>query len=219
VIVPFGERALLVELRATGAPLALFESLEADPIAGIVEVVPGRSSVLVELDDAADMVAVSASLAARAGGAPPTRRAGRLRTIPVTYGDEYGPDLADVARLTGLTESEVVAAHLATELSVLFCGFAAGFAYLGDLPRPLHVDRLATPRTRTPAGAVALAGPMSGIYPAELPGGWRVIGRTPLRLFDPTRRPPAYLVPGDRVRWERITADEWVARAEDAPDW
>ena len=97
-----------------------------------------------------------------------------------------------VAELTGLTASEVVARHASAELRVLFCGFAPGFAYLGDLPSELRVDRLATPRTRTPAGSVAIAGSMSGIYPADLPGGWRVIGRTEVTLFDPSRdRPPS----------------------------
>ncbi len=107
-----------------------------------------------------------------------------------------------MAELTGLTASEVVARHASAELRVLFCGFAPGFAYLGDLPAELRVDRLATPRTRTPAGSVAIAGSMSGIYPADLPGGWRVIGRTEVTLFDPSSDHPALLEPGDRVRFE-----------------
>ena len=132
---------------------------------------------------------------------------GRLRAIPVVYGGEEGPDLADVAALTGLSDAEVVERHAATELRVLFDGFAPGFAYLGDLPIELRVARLDTPRTRTPAGSVAIAGPMSGVYPATLPGGWRIIGRTPVTLFDPRRDPPAYLLPGDRVRFEPIGAE------------
>ena len=121
---------------------------------------------------------------------------GRLRAIPVVYGGEEGPDLPDVAALTGLTDAEVVERHSATELRVLFDGFAPGFAYLGELPVELRVARLDTPRTRTPAGSVGIAGPMSGVYPATLPGGWRIIGRTPVTLFDPRRDPPAYLLPG-----------------------
>ena len=96
----------------------------------------------------------------------------------------------------------MVARHASTELRVLFCGFAPGFAYLGDLPPELRVERLATPRTRTPAGSVAIAGSMSAIYPADLPGGWRVIGHTDVALFDPHSDRPALLVPGDRVRFE-----------------
>ena len=113
-----------------------------------------------------------------------------------------GRDLADVAARTGMTTDDVVELHTGSELSVLFCGFAPGFAYLGDLSPRLRVDRLATPRTRTPAGSVAIAGRMSGIYPADLPGGWRVIGRTDVTLFDPRRDPPVTLLPGDRVRFE-----------------
>jgi len=113
----------------------------------------------------------------------------------------------------------VVELHAATELRVLFGGFAPGFSYLGEVADPLRVPRLATPRTRTPAGAVALADGMSGIYPAELPGGWRVIGRTPITLFDPDREPPAYLVPGDRVRFVPIDLASWDAHAGPAADW
>ena len=142
----------------------------------------------------------------------------RLRTIPVVYGGELGPDLADVAVLTGLSEAEVVERH-AAELRVLFDGVAPGFADLGDLPDELRVPRLDTPRTRTPAGSVAIAGPMSGVYPATLPGGWRIIGRTPIALFDPHRDSPAYLMPGDRVRFERIDPEEWDGRSGIPDDW
>ena len=107
-----------------------------------------------------------------------------------------------MAELTGLAPSEVVARHASAELHVLFCGFAPGFAYLGDLPPELRVGRLATPRTRTPPGSVAIAGSMSAIYPADLPGGWRIIGRAEVVLFDPHGDRPALLEPGDRVRFE-----------------
>jgi KipI family sensor histidine kinase inhibitor len=100
---------------------------------------------------------------------------------------------------------------------VLIDGFAPGFAYLGELP--FDVPRLATPRTRTPAGSVALAGHMSGIYPAELPGGWRVIGRTSVALFDPRRDPPAYLAPGDVLRFQPVTSEELERSAGPAADW
>jgi KipI family sensor histidine kinase inhibitor len=113
----------------------------------------------------------------------------------------------------------MVAVHAASELRVLFDGFAPGFAYLGELPQALRVPRLETPRIRTPAGSVGIAGAMSGIYPAELPGGWRVIGRTPVTLFDPRRDPPAYLLPGDVVRFVRIPAEDWDAHAGAASDW
>jgi KipI family sensor histidine kinase inhibitor len=201
---PFGEAALLVEVGSPDRAQALAASLRDDPIGGVVEAVPGLESVLMELDPIAgpDAAAIGSLLERRldeVGAEPPT--SGRQHTITVVYD---GPDLADVASLTGMTKDEVAELHAATELRVLFCGFAPGFAYLGDLPPALHVERLATPRTRTPAGSVAIAGSMSGIYPADLPGGWRVIGRTELRLFDPRRDPPALLLPGDAVRFERV---------------
>jgi KipI family sensor histidine kinase inhibitor len=133
----------------------------------------------------------------------PTPLGGREITVRVAYGGHDGPDLPEVARLCGISEEEVIARHLASDLRVLFLGFAPGFAYLGELPDELRVARLSNPRTRTRAGSVAIAGSMSGIYPADLPGGWRVIGRTDLALFDPRRDPPALLAPGDRVRFVR----------------
>jgi KipI family sensor histidine kinase inhibitor len=203
VIRPFGEAALLVETGSADEAQALAAALRSAPPAGMVEAVPGLASVLIELDplgpDPASLIAELTSLIATTAEVGIV--GGRLHTIPVVYD---GPDLLDVAGITGLSPAGVVAAHSAAELRVLFCGFAPGFAYLGDLPAELRVERLATPRTRTPAGSVAIAGAMSGIYPADLPGGWRVIGRTDVTLFDPHHDPPALLLPGDRVRFEPL---------------
>ena len=200
MIRPFGEAALLVELGSPERAQALAASLRATPIRGMVEAVPGLETVLVELaQPGADPDALVPALEDRVASLDVAPEESRAHVIPVVYD---GPDLADVAALAGLTTDEVVALHTATELRVLFCGFAPGFAYLGDLPPRLRVDRLETPRTRTPAGSVAIAGRMSGIYPADLPGGWRVIGRTDVTLFDPRRDPPVTLLPGDRVRFE-----------------
>ena len=215
----FGESALLVELDDWRASQSLAASVESAPLDGVIEIVPGLRSLLLELDREADAAAIRAAVEARVARASPIHPAGRERRIPVVYGGEHGPDLAEVAALCGLLPEEVVELHAATTVHVMFDGFAPGFAYLGELPEQLHVPRLATPRTRTPAGSVAVAGAMTGIYPAELPGGWRVIGATPVMLFDPARRPPAYLVPGGRVRFEPIDADAWAARAGAAPDW
>lgn len=204
MIRPFGEASLLVDLESAAAAQALAESLRAAPIEGIVGSVPGLRSLLVDLDPLAEATErATTELQVRLDSAAAAPPAGGMRTIPVAYGGKDGPDLADVAALSGLTEDEVIALHAATELRVLFLGFAPGFAYLGDLPEALHVPRLGTPRTHTPAGSVAIAGPMSGIYPADLPGGWRVIGRTSIALFDPHGDPPAFLAPGDAVRFER----------------
>jgi len=199
VIRPFGEAALLVELGSSNLAQALAASLRDDPMAGVVEAVPGLDSVLVEVDG--DPQPIVERLSTRVSMLDDAPLHGRLHVIPVVYD---GPDLPEVAALAGLLPAEVVSRHTATELRVLFCGFAPGFAYLGHLPPELRVDRLATPRTRTPAGSVAIAGSMSGIYPADLPGGWRVIGHTTVSLFDPRRDPPALLMPGDRIRFEPI---------------
>ncbi len=200
MIRPFGEAAILVELDGADQAQALAASLRTDPTPGVIEAVPGLASLLVELDPLfADAGRVAAVIERRIVGLDPTPLAGAMHTIPVVYD---GPDLAEVAALVGLEPAEVVELHSSVEVRVRFCGFAPGFAYLGDLPAALHVPRLATPRTHTPAGSVAIAGPMSGIYPAALPGGWRVIGRTDVSLFDPRRDPPALLLPGDRVRFE-----------------
>ena len=200
MIRPFGEAAILVELDGADQAQALAASLRTDPTPGVIEAVPGLASLLVELDPLfADADRVAAVIERRIVGLDPTPLAGAMHTILVVYD---GPDLAEVAALVGLKPAEVVELHSSVEVRVRFCGFAPGFAYLGDLPAALHVPRLATPRTHTPAGSVAIAGPMSGIYPAALPGGWRVIGRTNVSLFDPRRDPPALLLPGDRVRFE-----------------
>ena len=117
------------------------------------------------------------------------------------YGGDDGPDLDAVAMECGLSVDRVIELHVATAYEVLFAGFAPGFAYLGELPAELRVPRLATPRTRVPAGSVAIAGAMAAIYPQASPGGWRLLGRTDARLFDPTAMHPALLRPGDRVRF------------------
>jgi KipI family sensor histidine kinase inhibitor len=126
---------------------------------------------------------------------------GRLFEIPVRYGGEFGPDLDDVAALHGLRPERVIGLHSEPEYFVFFLGFSPGFAYLGGLPRGLATPRLAVPRTRVPAGSVGIGGNQTGIYPLASPGGWRIIGRTDLRLFDTSAEPPALLRAGDRLRF------------------
>lgn len=219
MIQPFGDRALLVEVGDYGRARALVASLDRQPIPGVADLVPGMETVLVELDSSASAEAASAELEGRLASLRVGASGGRERVVPICYGGELGPDLDEVARLTGLSADEVVAAHVASALRVQLVGFAPGFAYMGDLPEALRVPRLETPRTTTPPGSVAVAGRQTGIYPAALPGGWRILGRTPITLFDPHRDPPSYLAPGDRVRFEPIGADEWDERAGAPGDW
>jgi KipI family sensor histidine kinase inhibitor len=131
----------------------------------------------------------------------------------VAYGGEYGPDLDDVARHTGLTPGEVVARHASAQYIVACMGFAPGWAYLLGLPPELEIPRLPNPRTRVPAGSVGIGGAQTGIYPLETPGGWRLIGRTPLRMFDPGRAEPSLLRPGDRVLFQPISHEQFRAIA------
>jgi KipI family sensor histidine kinase inhibitor len=129
---------------------------------------------------------------------------GRVVEIPVRYGHNAGPDLADVAAHCGLTPDEVVQRHTAAEYVVYFVGFQPGFAYLGGLDDVLHTPRRAEPRLAVPAGSVGIGGAQTGIYPLATPGGWQLIGRTELPLFDPHAEPPTLLAPGDRVRFVAI---------------
>lgn len=205
-LLPCGAHAVLVEVGDLEGVLALTDAITSAITArrpgftAVVDVVPAAATVLVIVDDEAGTedlteglrrLEVGEASGGRASGGPET-------VIPVRYD---GPDLDDVARLTGLTPADVVAAHTATPWRVAFGGFAPGFAYLtGGDPR-LRVRRRSTPRTSVPAGAVALAGGFSAIYPQSSPGGWQLIGLTDTVMFDPAREPAALLRPGDRVRF------------------
>lgn len=141
------------------------------------------------------------------------REDARVVEIPVCYGGEHGPDLEAVAVHAGLSPDAAVARHAAGDYTVAMLGFAPGFPYLLGLDPALHAPRRADPRTRVPAGSVAIGGAQTGVYPRELPGGWNLIGRTPLSLFDPRREPPALLAPGDRVRFCAIDVDGFARLA------
>lgn len=202
---PLGERALLVRPADQPAVLALAAALLDDLATGrVTDVVPGDRSLVVEFDgtEAGELAARAAIADAQAR--PPTGRDTRQHTIPVRYGGADGPDLVEAAALAGLTPEACIELHTSRDHPVLFVGFAPGFPYIGGLAPELVLPRLAVPRTSTPPGSVAIAEEYTGIYPASLPGGWRVIGRTDARLFDPTADPPALLQPGDLVRFEAV---------------
>ena len=188
-----GEYGVLLELADNAAAVRVARRLLSEP--GLVDVVPGHRTVLVTWDGEPPEVIELAEAALRDDQAPPT---GASVEIPVRYD---GPDLEEVAGLTALSPEEVAARHLRAEYVVGFLGFAPGFAYLLGGDERLGVERRAEPRERVPAGSVGLAGPYSGIYPRESPGGWQLIGSTTAVLFDATRDSPALLSPGDRVRF------------------
>lgn len=170
------------------------------------------ASLLVPYEAAAmDLEAARSAVATAIGEAAGTRvteeRApgrARLVEIPTRYGGSDGEDLSLVAELTGMTEAEVVDLYGGTEYEVFMLGFAPGFAYLGLVPEAIALPRRATPRPRVPAGSVAIAGRQTAVYPVETPGGWHLIGRTDLVLWDAARQEPALLAPGDRVRFVRV---------------
>lgn len=135
----------------------------------------------------------------------------RTVTIPVCYGGEWGPDLDYVASEHGLTAEDVIAIHTSGEYLVHMIGFAPGFPYLGGLSEQIATPRRATPRLRVEAGTVGIGGKQTGIYPVDTPGGWQCIGQTPLRLFRPEENVPSLLAAGDRVRFEQITMQEYLA--------
>ena len=205
---PMGEAALLVEAtpadaQANQATLALAQALAAAALPGVVSALPSINSVLIQFDP---LRTAARAIQAAARELLPTLTPSHATTaatieIPVSYGGADGPDLDAVAAQLGLEPRTVVALHCAPLYRVLAIGFAPGFPYLGPLPPTLHLPRRATPRTAVPAGSVAIAATFSGIYPAVLPGGWHLLGRTTLTLFDPHADPPALLAPGAGVRF------------------
>ncbi|MGX2998405.1 5-oxoprolinase subunit B family protein [Streptomyces sp. JNUCC 64] len=197
-VLEVGERALLVEVDSGEAARALHAELERRRAAGTlraVEIVPAARTVL--LDGVDDPRALAARLTGWTVPAPRAHRSDVVE-IPVRYD---GPDLAEVAALWGVAPGEVAALHSGTGFQVAFCGFAPGFGYLTGLPERYRVPRRSTPRTSVPVGAVALAGPYTGVYPRSSPGGWQLIGTTDVTLWDPGRVPAALLSPGTRVRF------------------
>ncbi|MFC4112115.1 5-oxoprolinase subunit B family protein [Nonomuraea zeae] len=197
-----GEHGLLVETGSLALSHRLDAALRADRPAGIVEIVPGPESVLVVAPGAeqdrlrARLAAVVEQERGRAGAGAAEEE---VVTIPVVYD---GADLGSVAELAGISTDEVISRHAGRELVVGWLGFAPGFAYLTGLDPVLETPRLDTPRTSVPAGSVAVAGPYSAVYPTASPGGWRLLGRTSLRVWDVAADPPSLFRPGVRVRFE-----------------
>lgn len=197
-VLRYGRSALLVEVDDVLGFQAACEAAEPE---GVVELVPAARTLLVRFDPArTDSAALSRSLASLST-VDVSARATEAVTLPVRYD---GADLADVAEATGLSVSEVVQRHSAGTYVAAFCGFAPGFAYLTGLDPALHLPRRSTPRTRVPAGAVAIAGEYSAIYPHPSPGGWHLLGHSDAQVWNVDRQQPNLLVPGTVVRFEEI---------------
>jgi len=200
VVVEFEER---IDVEVNAKVVAVAEAIEAERIGGVRDVVPTFRSVAIYFDPLrTDFDRLNERLERAAANARPEATIARepIR-IPVSYGGAFGPDLAKVARYAGMTEGEVIARHVAPVYRVFMLGFVPGFAYMGTVDPRIVMPRRATPRPRVPAGSVGIAGGQTGIYPFETPGGWQIIGRTPLKPFDPSRAEPFLLKAGDAVRF------------------
>ena len=212
-ITPLGDSALIVRVGdSLGEVLAMARKLEVAKIPGVIEIAPAFASVAVFLESPRDLGTCAATIRAALRGkkhAAKTARKPRLIEVPVCYDLEFALDLDAVAQHCGFPPNDIVARHAAADYHVRCVGFTPGFPYLSGLPSALVTPRRASPRTAVPAGSVAIAGAQTGIYPLCSPGGWNIIGRTPLRLFDVTREPPALLRAGDRLRFVAIGREEF----------
>lgn len=216
-IIPLGDSSLLVrfgdeiDLPVNQRVHALASLLDASPFEGMIETVPAYATLLVQYDPLAisftqvrDFLREKISQVEETASRKPKQACpeyGRRVEVPVRYGGEYGIDLESVARHLQLQVEEVIRIHTQRTYTVYMMGFTPGFPYMGKLDDALVMPRLATPRTRVPAGTVAIAGSQTGIYPIASPGGWQLIGWTPLKLFDPNSETPFLFAPGDEVKF------------------
>jgi inhibitor of KinA len=213
---PMGDRSFLVELGNEISPAInqcvqeLFVALDLQKPQGILELVPSYRSLLVICDPLVVSLAELEQVIVEVHDNLDRKQLPESRTvkIPVVYGDNYGPDLVEVAQYHNMTPEEVVGYHIQPTYRVYMIGFTPGYPYLGELPDAIATPRRNTPRTRVPRGSVGIAQKQSGIYSVDSPGGWQIIGWTPVHLFDPRRTPPSLLVMGDRVQFYTISAEE-----------
>jgi len=197
----------------------LLRMTDLEPIAGVRNLHPAYCSLLIKFDamllrheELEEIVRGYIERMEKAALPEP-----RLVEIPVCYGGEFGPDLEEVAELHGITTAEAIELHASTPYLVYFLGFAPGFAYLGELPEALITPRLTMPRRSVPAGSVGIAGSQTGVYPISTPGGWRLLGRTPVAMFRPERAEMSLLSIGDRVRFVPISRERFAkAKLENA---
>lgn len=223
---PLGEAALLLrfgdvlDVALARHVQSIARGLRATLPPGVLDLVPAYASLAVHFDPLKiNLDAVAAWVRARLREGDTGRVVRTLRSIeiPVCYGGDYGPDLADVAAHAGLSEDAVIALHSGADYVVAMIGFLPGFPYLLGLDPKLAMPRLSTPRPEVRAGAVGIGGAQTGIYPQQSPGGWRLIGRTPEQLFDSSRAEPSLLQPGDRVRFVAIAPPDFKRLQREQP--
>ena len=204
LVVEFGDR---VDRGLSERVLRLDAIIRSNPLVGIVETVPTFRSLTVYYDPLLTSRAeLQCAIGALLDVEDRPRSGARLWHVPVCYEAEFAPDMAEVVRLTGLTPREVVALHSGTRFHVYMLGFLPGFPYMGDLPPRLALPRRADPRLRVPAGSISIATSLTAIYPYGSPGGWHLIGATPIRMFDPERPSPALFAAGDAISFQPIDA-------------
>lgn len=221
-IIPLGDSAILIEIGDDAVAVrSLSTALQEKLISGVRDIVPAYTTVAVFYDP----LVLSANVAANpdevirlwveeiAKTVLQTMPPGRERVIPICYGGAYGADLETMASVKAMSVAEVVRLHSSAVYEVRAIGFSPGFPYLSGLPEALHMPRKASPRTEVPAGSVGIGGAQTGIYTLATPGGWNLIGRTPLSLFRPEAEEPAWLQVGDKVRVEPITQEQFKAWA------
>jgi inhibitor of KinA len=221
-IVPAGDAALIVEFddridpEINAVAIALARSLQTKAISGVRDVLPTFRSVAVHFDplrtDYAGLVEELQTESASVVSVPADSTHGAPIRVPVCYGGDVGADLAAVARFAGITDAEAIEIHTSRTYRVFMLGFVPGFTYMGEVDPRIAVPRLTTPRASVPSGSVGIAGSQTGIYPAATPGGWQIVGRTPLKPFDLDRPDPFLFKPGDDVRFypiDRAEHDAW----------
>jgi KipI family sensor histidine kinase inhibitor len=224
---PAGDEGLVVEYGDAIDPAInrrvrdLFLALDAAAIPGIVDLVPTYRSLLVSYDplrlSPSELRQALERTEAQMAGTPVPPP--RVLDVPTAYGGEFGPDLPVVASHNGLSEDEVIRIHSGTDYLVYMMGFSPGFPYLGGMSERIATPRLKTPRTAIPAGSVGIAQAQTGIYPVESPGGWQLIGRTPIALFDASRQPPVLVEAGDYIRFVPISREEYDRLAAGRPEY
>jgi inhibitor of KinA len=209
VVVEFGES---IDRALSDRVLRLGVRVRERRLSGVIETVPTFRSLMVHYDPlVTDYASVAGQLEALLDDETGPAAQAKLWRIPACYEAEHAPDLPDVAQQTGLHPREVVRLHSETHFHVYMIGFVPGYPYMGDLPAALALPRRADPRIRVPPGSIAIASTMTAIYPLESPGGWHLIGTTPVRLFDACEAHPSLLSPGDKVMFEPVTALEFAS--------